>query len=74
MSTPREPPSRVSLGMLLIAIVVAVPLSVIFFLRHSNFIGGGILAVTAVGFAIYYLGMASGLPGTSGRRGRNVKT
>jgi hypothetical protein len=72
MATPRQPVSRVSVGMFLFALVAAIPVC-IFFVRREYFAGAGILAIVAVGSVIYFLGMSSGLPGTSGRDGRNVK-
>ena len=72
MATPRQPISRVTLGMLLCALIAAVPIT-LFFVNHSYFLASATLGVVALGFVIYFLGMSSGLPGTSGRGGRNVK-
>ena len=72
MATPRQPVSRVSVGMLLLALVAAAPIT-FFFVNRSYFLGAATLSCVAVGFVIYFLGMSSGLPGTSGRDGRNVK-
>jgi hypothetical protein len=72
MATPRQPASRVTTGMLVLALLAAIPIT-LFFVHRSYFLGGATLATVIVGFAIYFLGMSSGLPGTSGRNGRNVR-
>jgi hypothetical protein len=58
--------------MLLLALATAVPIA-LFFVHRSYFLAASMLATVSVGFTIYFLGMSSGLPGTSGRDGRNVK-
>jgi hypothetical protein len=58
--------------MLVLALLAAVPIT-LFFVNGSYFLGASMLATVIVGFVIYFLGMSSGLPGTSGRNGRNVR-
>lgn len=72
MATPRQPASRVTVGMLVLAMLAAVPIT-LFFINRAYFLGAATLGTVIVGFVIYFLGMSSGLPGTSGRNGRNVR-
>jgi hypothetical protein len=73
MSTPRQPVSRVSKSMIAFVLLMVVPF-LIFVFSHSYFLALATLLVFGTGYAIYFLGMSSGLPGTSGRNGRNVRT
>ncbi len=70
---PRQPNSRVSKSTMAFVILLIVPF-VVFLLSHSYFLALATLLVLATGYVIYFLGMSSGLPGTSGRNGRNLKT
>lgn len=73
MSTPRQSVSRQSKSMIAFALIMVVPFA-IFLVSHSYFLALATLIVLAVAYTIYFLGMSSGLPGTSGRNGRNVRT
>ena len=46
---------------------------IIFVASHSYFLAVATLLILGTGYGIYVLGVSSGLPGTSGRRGRNVR-
>jgi len=72
MGIPRQPVSRVAKGLIAL-FVLLVPVAV-FLLLHRYFLAIATLLVLSTVYIIYFLGMSSGLPGTSGRRGRNVRT
>ena len=72
MGIPRQRVSRTMKA--IIALVVMVVPGVTFFLMHRYFLAVATLIITGVAYTIYFLGMSSGLPGTSGRQGRNVRT
>jgi hypothetical protein len=57
-----------------IALVIMVVPGVTFFLMHRYFLAVSTLIILGIAYVIYFLGMSSGLPGTSGRQGRNVRT
>jgi hypothetical protein len=59
--------------MIAFALLMVVPF-IVFLLSHSYFLALATLLVMGIAYAIYFLGMSSGLPGTSGRNGRNVRT
>ncbi|HEX4335792.1 MAG TPA: hypothetical protein VH062_07750 [Polyangiaceae bacterium] len=73
MTTPRQPISRVSKSMIAFVMLLVVPFG-IFAVSRSYYMALAALVIFAIGYAIYFLGMSSGLPGTSGRNGRNVRT
>jgi hypothetical protein len=60
-------------GPLTMFLVVAVVAFVVFLASHSYLLAVGTLFIFGTGYGIYVLGASSGLPGTSGRRGRNVR-
>ncbi|HVW27800.1 MAG TPA: hypothetical protein VHC69_20685 [Polyangiaceae bacterium] len=72
MGIPRQRVSRVTKALLGLLILV-VP-GITFFLLHKYFLAVATLLILTVAYIVYFLGMSSGLPGTSGRQGRNVRT
>ena len=72
MGIPRQRVSRATKALLGLLILV-VP-GVTFFLMHRYFLAVATLIILGVAYIVYFLGMSSGLPGTSGRQGRNVRT
>ena len=72
MDTPRQPVSRVSKALIAFALLV-VPIA-IFLVARSYFLAVATLLVLGAGYTVYFLGMSSGLPGTSGKGGRDVRT
>ena len=72
MGIPRQRVSRATKAV--IALVIMVVPGVTFFLMHRYFLAVSTLIILGIAYVIYFLGMSSGLPGTSGRQGRNVRT
>jgi hypothetical protein len=72
MGIPRQSVSRATKA--LIALVILIVPGVTFFLMHRYFLAVATLLILSIAYIIYFLGMSSGLPGTSGRQGRNVRT
>ena len=72
MGIPRQRVSRATKAV--IGLVILVVPGVTFFLMHRYFLAVATLLICSIAYIIYFLGMSSGLPGTSGRQGRNVRT
>ena len=69
---PRQPISRIA-AKLTAVLVVILAAFVIFLWHHSYLEAIATLLILGTGYGIYVLGASSGLPGTSGRHGRNVR-
>lgn len=72
MGIPRQRVSRATKA--IIALLLLVVPGITFLLLHKYFLAVATLLIAGVAYTIYFLGMSSGLPGTSGKQGRNVRT
>jgi hypothetical protein len=72
MATPRQPITNIA-GPLAAVLAIAIISFIIFVASHSYIMAIATLLILGTGYGIYVLGVSSGLPGTSGRRGRNVR-
>jgi hypothetical protein len=58
----------------LAALMVAVVIIALFLWSHSYLLAMGAILVFGVGYGIYLTGEASNLPGTAGKKNKNVPT
>jgi hypothetical protein len=72
MGTPRQSVTRIS-GPLVAILAITIVAFIIFVASHSYLLAISTLLILGTGYGIYVLGVSSGLPGTSGRGGRNVR-
>ena len=72
MATPRQSITKIS-GPLAVILAITVVAFIIFVASHSYLLAIATLLILGTGYGISVLGVSSGLPGTSGRSGRNVR-
>jgi hypothetical protein len=73
MATARQPITNAAKGLIAFAVIAVIAFA-LFLASHSYLLSISTLVILTVAYLIYMLGMSSGLPGTSGKNGRNVRT